>query len=92
MVELDESRKALAATTAAEHAARSEAEGLRQHLGDARYQAATAEARVREIEKRADDLSAELGRVNKHSSDLIVALTAQKAGSVKTQTAPKSAG
>jgi hypothetical protein len=42
MVELDESKKALAATTDAEHAARSEAEGLRQQLSDARLQAATA--------------------------------------------------
>jgi hypothetical protein len=77
---------------AAERAARGEAEGLRQQFGESRIQAATAEARAREIEKCADDLNAELARVNQHSSDLVAALTAQPAAAAKAPTAPKSAG
>ena len=47
-----------------------------QQLDQARLQAATAEARVGEIEKRAGDLHVELSRVNQQNSELVSALAA----------------
>jgi chromosome segregation ATPase len=78
MAELEVTKSALAATAAADRAARSEVDGLREQLVDARLRAATAEARAIEIDKRANDLNAELARVNQHSADLVAALTTQR--------------
>ena len=74
--ELELAKAALQTATAAELAARDEAEGLRQALTEAKLKAATAEARAHEIEKRADDLNAELSRVNQQNADLVAGLAA----------------
>ena len=74
--ELELAKAALQTATAAELAARNESEGLRQSLTDAKLKAATAEARAHEIEKRADDLNAELSRVNQQNADLGAGLAA----------------
>lgn len=74
--ELEEAKTALLAATAAEKAARAEVEGLHQQLGDARLHEATAQARADEIEKRVNDLNAELARVNQQNSDLVAGLAA----------------
>jgi hypothetical protein len=78
MAELEVTKSALLAATAAERAARSEVDGLREQLVDARLRAATAEARATEIDKRANDLNVELARVNQHSADLVAALATQR--------------
>ena len=74
--ELELAKTALQTATAAELAARAESEGRRQDLTDAKLKAATAEARAHEIEKRADDLNAELSRVNQQNADLVAGLLA----------------
>ena len=74
--ELELAKAALQTATAAGLAARAESDGLRQALTDAKLQAATAEARAHEIEKRADDLNAELSRVNQQNADLVAGLAA----------------
>ena len=74
--ELEVAKKALLAADATERAARGEAEELRTSLGQMSVQAATAEARAREIEKRADDLNAELARVHQQNADLVAGLAA----------------
>ena len=74
--ELELAKTALQTATAAELAARAESEGRRQDLTDAKLKAATAEARAHEIEKRADDLNAELSRVNQQNADLVAGLAA----------------
>jgi chromosome segregation ATPase len=74
MAELEVTKSALAAATAAERATRSEVDGLRDQLVDARPRAATAEARVIEIDKLANDRNAELARVKQHSANLVAAL------------------
>ena len=60
----------------AEQAARSECDTLRQAIAEQRLQAATSEARANEIEKRANDLNAELARVNQQNADLVAGLAA----------------
>ena len=74
--ELEEAKLALQAGTLAEKAARAEVDGLRQQLGEAKLQGATAVARADEIEKRANDLNAELARVNQQNAGLIAGLAA----------------
>ena len=74
--ELELAKTALQTATTAELAARAESEGLRQALTEAKLKAATAEARAHEIEKRADDLNAELSRVNQQNADLVAGLAA----------------
>jgi chromosome segregation ATPase len=74
MAELEVTKSALAAATAAERATRSEVDGLRDQLVDARLRAATAEARAIEIDKLANDRNAELARVKQHSANLVAAL------------------
>ncbi len=74
--ELEEARTALGQAAAAEAAVRGERDALRHQLVEVRLQAATSEARVGEIEKRANDLNAELGRVNQQNTDLVAALSA----------------
>ncbi|MDP3537975.1 MAG: DNA-binding protein [Azonexus sp.] len=58
----------------AEHAALLDSATLRAQLAEGRERVARAEARAEEIEKRADDLNAELARVNGQNADLVSAL------------------
>ena len=74
--ELELAKAALQTATDAELVARAESESLRQALTEAKLKAATAEARADEIEKRADDLNAELSRVNQQNADLVAGLAA----------------
>ena len=74
--ELELAKAALQTATIAELAARNEADGLRQALTEAKLKVATAEARADEIEKRADDLNAELSRVNQQNAGLVAGLAA----------------
>jgi chromosome segregation ATPase len=84
--ELETLQTKLAALEAAELAARTEAGGLREQLAKTGERAATAEARAGEIEKRADDLNAELQRVNSQNAELVKAL----AGAAKRPDEPKA--
>jgi len=84
--ELETLQTKLAALEAAELAARTEAWGLREQLAKTGERAATAEARAGEIEKRADDLNAELQRVNSQNAELVKAL----AGAAKRPDEPKA--
>jgi len=77
--ELEETKTAMLVATATANAARAEVEELRQHLGDARLHKATAEVRAEEIEKRVNDLNAELARVNQQNTDLVAGLAAAAA-------------
>ena len=74
--ELEEAKLSLVQATAAEGVARGEADALRNQLAAVHLQAATAEARAGEIEKRVADLNAELGRINQQNTDLVAALAA----------------
>ncbi len=74
--ELEVAKTALLTASTAEQAARSECDALRQALAEQRLQAATSEARANEIEKRANDLNAELARVNQQNADLVAGLAA----------------
>jgi chromosome segregation ATPase len=74
--ELELAKAALATAAAAEQAARNESDGLRQMLADQNLRAATSEARANEIEKRANDLNAELARVNQQNTELVAGLAA----------------
>lgn len=74
--ELEVAKAALLSATAAEQAARSDSQSLRQQVADVTLRAATSEARVSEIEKRANDLNAELTRVNQQNADLVTGLAA----------------
>ena len=56
---------------AAEREARVEAGGLREQLASASERLAMTEARVKEIEKRADDLNRELERVHAQNAELL---------------------
>jgi chromosome segregation ATPase len=78
--ELEALQGKVAALETAEQVARDEAEGLRGKLTALAERAATAEARAVEIERRADDLNAELARVNQQNSDLVKALAESAAG------------
>jgi len=74
--ELEIVKAALSSTHAAEQQARDECDSLRHALADQKLLAATSDARVNEIEKRASDLNAELARVNQQNSDLVAGLAA----------------
>lgn len=76
------------ALEASEIKARNEAEGLRAQIASLVERAATAEARVVEIEKRAYDLNAELERVNHQNSELVKALAKAAAGKGKSAKVP----
>ena len=80
--DLEVAKAALAAATSAEQAARRECDVLREALADEKLRAATSEARVNEIEKRANDLSAELARQNQQNTSLVAGLAAAAAKSV----------
>ena len=84
--ELETLQTKLATLEAAELATRTEAGGLREQLAKTGERAATAEARAGEIEKRADDLNAELQRVNSQNAELVKAL----AGAAKRPDEPKA--
>lgn len=75
-VELEEAKAQLAASQAAERAARQDMDALRDAGTAAQIRAATAEARAIEIEKRVQDLNAELARVNQQNTDLVSAFAA----------------
>ncbi len=72
--ELEALQSKIAALDASEQAARNGVIQLRAQLAQSGERAATAEARVEEIEKRAGDLNAELSRVNAQNTDLVKAL------------------
>ena len=74
--ELEVAKVALQTATQAEQSARSESDSLRQDLAELRLQAATSEARAIEIEKRAQDLNAELARVHQQNAELVTGLAA----------------
>lgn len=74
--ELEIAKAALLAASTAERAARLECDGLRQTLADQTLRAATHEARANEIDKRANDLNAELARVNQQNAGLVAGLAA----------------
>ena len=74
--ELEVAKAALLTASAAEQAARSECDSLRQTLADHKLRSATSEARANEIEKRAADLNAELARVNQQNAGLVAGLAA----------------
>lgn len=74
--EIDALHTALKATETAAAAAASERDALRVQIGATSERAATAEARATEIEKRADNLNAELARVNTQNAELVKALAA----------------
>ena len=74
--ELEVAKTALLSASTAEQVARSECDTLRQALAEQKLQAATSEARANEIEKRANDLNAELARVNQQNADLVAGLAA----------------
>ena len=80
--DLEVAKAALSAATSAERAARSECDALRETLADEKLRAATSEARVNEIEKRANDLNAELARQNQQNTELVAGLAAAAARSV----------
>ena len=86
--ELEVAKTALASANTAEQAARSECDSLRQTLADQQLRAATSEARVKEIEKRASDLNTELARFNQHNADLVAGLAA----AARQPVAPADAG
>jgi len=86
--ELEAMKVRMVALEAAEAGARQEVEGLHVQVAGLAERAATAEARAIEIEKRADDLNAELARVNQQNSDLVKALAeSAAAGKVKASKA-----
>ena len=80
--DLEVAKVALSAATSAEQALRSECDALRAALADQKLRAATSEARVNEIEKRANDLNAELARQNQQNTSLVAGLAAAAAKSV----------
>jgi len=80
--ELEALQGRVSALEAAELAAHNDAEALRTQCNQMSERAATAEARAIEIEKRADNLNAELARVNQQNAELLKTL----ANAVKTST------
>jgi len=82
--ELEAMKGRMAALEAAEAGARQEADGLRLQVAVLADKASTAEARAVEIEKRADDLNAELSRVNQQNGDLVKALAESATGKATT--------
>jgi len=74
--ELEVVKATLSSANAAERRARDECDSLRHALADQKLLVATSEARVKEIEKRASDLNAELARVNQQNADLVAGLAA----------------
>lgn len=74
--ELEVVKAALSSANTAEQHARTECDSLRHSLADLKLLAATSEARVKEIEKRASDLNTELARVNQQNADLVAGLAA----------------
>ena len=73
--ELEETKARVSALETVARTAREEAGSLRGQLGEASSRATTAEVRVVEIEKRADDLNAELARVNQLNAELVRTLS-----------------
>lgn len=79
--ELEALQGRVAALEAAVLVARNDAASLRGELSHMAERAATAEARAEETARRADDLNAELVRVNGQNAELLRALvTGQEAG------------
>ena len=74
--ELDAMKEKVALLEKTAQEARNEAVVLREKMAGLSERATTAETRVTEIEKRAEDLNAELARVNEQNSSLVKALTA----------------
>ncbi|MES2354890.1 MAG: DNA-binding protein [Pseudomonadota bacterium] len=71
--ELEVSQQLVTTLTAEKAAALAAADGLRRELQGANDRAATAEVRINEIEKRADNLNAELVRVHQQNAELVKA-------------------
>jgi len=72
--EFEALQRKMEALETVERASHNETLALRELLTRATERAATAEARASEIEKRADDLNAELARVNTQNTELVKAL------------------
>jgi chromosome segregation ATPase len=73
--ELDELQTKFAEVETAKLTAQSEAESLRVTVATLTERLTTAEARVIEIEKRADDLNSELARVNGQNAEMLKTFT-----------------
>lgn len=73
--ELEGVQKQLQAVEAKLQQEQASATGLREQLQKTTERAITAEARASEIEKRADNLNAELERVNRSNAELIQLMT-----------------
>lgn len=87
--ELEAEKARSASLQAAEAAAGRDAEMLREQVASSGERAATAQARAEEIARRADDLNAELTRVNQQNAELVRTL----ADALKTGKKPvRSAG
>jgi chromosome segregation ATPase len=78
--ELEQAKTRASHLEIAERAAREGVDALRIQLALLSERAATAEARGAEIAKRADDLNAELARVNQQNGDLVRSLSAAVKG------------
>ena len=76
MAELEEAKGKLSALEVAERAAQRDVLDLRAQLATANERTATSTARAEEIEKRANDLNAELARVNEQNSELVKVVAA----------------
>ena len=86
--ELELVKAALQTATQGEQAARSESDSLRQALAELGLLAATSEARAIEIEKRAQDLNAELARVHHQNAELVTGLAAAARVAAPAETQP----
>lgn len=73
--ELEEAKARVSALETVARTAHEETESLRGQLAEASGRAMMAEVRVAEIEKRADDLNAELARVHQQNVELVRTLS-----------------
>jgi len=73
--DLEASQHKIADSVAAERAAVAELSALREQAAALSERAAVTEARAVEVSKRADDLNAELARVNAQNAELVKALS-----------------
>lgn len=88
--ELEAMKSRVAELEAVQAAERKEAAALQENLVRQTERAATAEARAQEIGKRADDLNAELARVNRQNGELVKALADTATGAKSATKARKT--
>jgi chromosome segregation ATPase len=89
--ELEAMKGRVAELEAALAAERKETATLREQFARQAERTAAAEARAQEIEKRADDLNAELARVNRQNGELVKALADTATGGKNATRARKTA-